>query len=568
MKKNTITVSMCKPLLDQWDRDLNDTLFVFPEKTSIGSQKRVFWRCPKHNTTYPQIIRDRYKQKTGCDTCKKVNRELTPRNRYIANKTPLADSHPELVKEWYQCRSPRFSPQTTVAGSNVSVTWKCVKCGGLFDALISNRAMYGSGCPYCCGQKVLPGFNDLATINPQLASEWSSRNPILPNEVTYKSNKKVSWACPFGHEDYSATIKSRSNGQGCPKCALQSQTSFPEQAIYFYIKEVFPDAKNRHQIAGNEVDIYIPCIKTGIEYNGYYYHKKRALKDEKKRKELEAENIKLLVVKEIKTKSECTGADYYIDQRCAFEDLDALIRILLSRVSPNTKACIDCRSQQTAIRNQYIFSRKDNSLVLRAPALSAEWDYEKNGQIKPEFVSWGSNQQYFWICSKCSYSFLASVKDRVRGRGCPFCAGKKVQTGYNDLKTVFPDIAKEWDYESNKSLTPELVSPGMRKNVWWKCAKGHLWQATINQRTSNKTGCPYCAGRKVLVGFNDLLSVNPQEALDWDYENNNITPDQIYYNNQTQQIRWVCSVCGFKWSSTVKNKNHCPQCRQEKQNDK
>lgn len=564
MRKNSSSVSTCKHLMDQWNWDLNNSLSIFPEKTSVGSQKKVYWNCPNHNNTYMQIIRDRYKGKTGCEICKKVNNEAIPRNRYIANKTPLADSHPDLVKEWFNCEKTRFTPQTTVAGSNVSVTWKCTKCGGLFNALISHRAMDGSGCPYCSGQKVLPGLNDLATKNPELAAEWSSKNTISPNEVTYKSNKKVFWICPVGHEDYLAPIKKRSYGQGCPKCAIESQTSFPEQAIFFYIKKVFPDAINRHKIAGNEIDIYIPCIKTGIEYNGYFYHKEKALNDEKKRKELESANIKLLVVKEVKYPTDCTGADLYFDQKCNFDDLDLLIQRIFTKLNSDSNHNIDCYSNQIMIRNQYVLSRKSNGLALRAPEVALEWDYAKNGSVKPEFVSYGSKQKYYWICSKCNSSYLTSVKDRVTGSGCPFCAGKKVQTGYNDLGTKYPDIAKEWDYDANGELTPNLVLPGYSKKVWWKCSKGHSWQTTINQRTSNNTGCPYCAGRKVLAGFNDLLSVNPRKSADWDYEKNELTPDHIHFNNQTQLINWVCSKCGYKWTSTVNRKNNCPNCQQLK----
>ena len=63
--------------------------------------------------------------------------------------------------------------------------------------------------------------------------------------------------------------------------------------------------------------------------------------------------------------------------------------------------------------------------------------------------------------------------------------------GYNDLETLNPTLAKEWNYEKNSGLKPEDVMPNSSKKVWWKCQNGHEWQATINNR-SNGRGCPKC----------------------------------------------------------------------------
>ena len=57
--------------------------------------------------------------------------------------------------------------------------------------------------------------------------------------------------------------------------------------------------------------------------------------------------------------------------------------------------------------------------------------------------------------------------------------------------TNYPELAKEWNYEKNGSLTPQTVSVGSGKKVWWRCDKGHEWQAQICGR--KKHGCPVCA---------------------------------------------------------------------------
>lgn len=71
---------------------------------------------------------------------------------------------------------------------------------------------------------------------------------------------------------------------------------------------------------------------------------------------------------------------------------------------------------------------------------------------------------------------------------------QKVLVGYNDLLTVNPGLAKEWDYEKNVNLRPESFLANSHEKVWWICNKGHEWEATINNR-KNGRGCPICSRR-------------------------------------------------------------------------
>jgi len=127
----------------------------------------------------------------------------------------------------------------------------------------------------------------------------------------------------------------------------------------------------------------------------------------------------------------------------------------------------------------------------------------------------GSNTTVWWRCS-LGHGWKTSPKNRNNGTGCPYCANKKVMVGYNDLKTLFPEIAESWDYEKNGSLTPEMVMPYSGKKVWWKCEKNHSWRSYISNRTLHKRGCPYCAGQRTIPGENDLATLNPELCLEWD----------------------------------------------------
>ena len=82
-------------------------------------------------------------------------------------------------------------------------------------------------------------------------------------------------------------------------------------------------------------------------------------------------------------------------------------------------------------------------------------------------------------------------------------------------------LLAEWNWEKNLELKfdPRLLTVGSGKKVWWKCSNGHEWQATIDGRNSGR-GCPYCSGNKVLKGYNDLQTINPNLAKEWNYEKN------------------------------------------------
>ena len=136
-----------------------------------------------------------------------------------------------------------------------------------------------------------------------------------------------------------------------------------------------------------------------------------------------------------------------------------------------------------------------NDLASQNPVLAAQRDAERNGTLTPQQVTLTSNRKAWWICEK-GHSFQAVIASRANGTGCPYCTNKKVLAGFNDLATVEPRIAAEWHPTLNGSLTPEMVTAGSRKKVWWECPLGHVWKAAIYSRTGKKKcGCPVCAGK-------------------------------------------------------------------------
>ena len=92
---------------------------------------------------------------------------------------------------------------------------------------------------------------------------------------------------------------------------------------------------------------------------------------------------------------------------------------------------------------------------------------------------------------------------------------KKIKPMKNSLLLHAPEIAAEWHPIRNGFLRPTYISYGSKVEAWWFCSLGHAYPAKINNRVCNKTGCPYCNGKKVLPGFNDLSTICPEIAAEW-----------------------------------------------------
>lgn len=201
------------------------------------------------------------------------------------------------------------------------------------------------------------------------------------------------------------------------------------------------------------------------------------------------------------------------------------------------------------------------------PELAKEWDYEKNANdgIFFDEVSAGSNKKVWWKC-KNNHSFQRRIHERTnRHYGCPYCSGRQILSGFNDFATKCPELLAEWDYKKNNKLgiDPTKIGVGFRPKVWWICPKGHSYDSVIHPRTTG-CGCPYCSipARKVLPGFNDLATTNPELIVDWDYDKNIIKPTEITYGN-TKKVWWKCNK-GHSYQTSVSNrtrlKSGCPYC--------
>ena len=451
-----------------------------PEMLTKGSRYIAHWRCHYCSHEWRRKINGY----TGCKVCKK-NKKLQ-----ISN---LADNHPTLLEEWDFSKNKDISPRFISSSSALSAYWSCKICNHKWKARVSNRAKLGRGCPLCAGKVVVPGVNDLATAAPHLAKEWNvEKNADLsPADVSLGQAKKAWWTCSLGHH-YKASILHRGHGTDCPVCYSGRQTSFDEQAVYFYVKQLYPDAINRFKadfLGQMELDIYIPSIKFAIEYDGEAWHNKNTLKREERKYILcQEQGIKLIRLRESLPEINSSIADYMIHAEKLYHGdmLEQVISEVLRRINFSSLWLSSGVFDVNIGRDRYQISAfrgdlKSESLLVKFPDLSTQWNEMKNGQLTPSQFKPGSTVKVWWVCPSCSHDFKASIGHRVNGTGCPKCAIRKVTASkVKSVKMIDPntreilatfesisDAGRQMNI-NNSNIT--MVCKGMRNK-----AGGYFW---------------------------------------------------------------------------------------------
>lgn len=200
--------------------------------------------------------------------------------------------------------------------------------------------------------------------------------------------------------------------------------------------------------------------------------------------------------------------------------------------------------------------------------LVSEWHPTKNGEFAPQNISVGSGRLIWWQCTtNKKHEWPATPLSRTnQNSGCPFCIGRKVFAGENDLATTHPHLLSEWHPTLNLDITPQEISAGSNKGVFWVCPVGsdHVWKAAPNTRKRGSK-CPYCANRKVLEGFNDLASKPEYSYIvdEWHpTKNDSLRPTDVS-SSSNLSVWWKCKN-NHEWKAFISNrtraKTQCVQC--------
>lgn len=343
--------------------------------------------------------------------------------------------------------------------------------------------------------------NNLAVTHPDIAAQWSKRNPVSPFECTAGSYFKAWWVCDLEHE-YDCVIDKMTQGRGCPYCSNKKiligfndfNTTHPD------IAEELVDEKNGGVTAvdithGSKKKLWWKC-DMGHEYESTVAHR-----------------------------TDGVGCPYCCNQKImpGFNDLatthprlahqlideknGGIFAIHVSKGS-GKKLWWKCdkghefvstvSTRTDGLNCPYCSGQKVlagfNDLATTHPEISRELIDEKNSGILATHVSEGSTKKLWWKCDM-GHEYESTVTHRTDGRGCPYCCNRKIIVGENDLFSLFPHLEIEWDFEKN-DISPYELSYGTQRKVWWKCENEHSWKDNVSHRTSQERGCVLCKGKK------------------------------------------------------------------------
>ena len=337
-----------------------------------------------------------------------------------------------------------------------------------------------------------------------LLAQWDRRDngALTPADLSYGSKQKVWWTCEKGHR-WQATVTARtSDHTGCPVCAgKRPDPGVNDLATLFPHLAAQWDQERNGDLTPDQV---LPGSHRKVWWQCPEGHRWQAF-----------------------VKSRVGGA-----------------------------GCPVCQHRALSVG--------ETDLAACFPVLAAQWDQERNGDLTPQDVFPGTQRKVWWRCAQ-GHVWQARVSSRAQnGAGCPVCTGRQILPGENDLATLFPAVAQAWHPDRNGSLTPAQISPYSNRKVWWQCPRGHPYQAVVSARTASGSGCPYCTGRRVLAGFNDLATLEPALAQEWHPTlNQGLTPDQVTSGSH-KRVWWQCPA-GHVWKAVVYSRARgkrcgCPVC--------
>lgn len=422
-KKHTLAVEYPEIAME-WSAKNQET----PDTVSSGSQRKVWWRCSKCQQEYQAAIVNRTKRQSNCPFCA---------NLRAYEKNCLATLRPDIAAQWHPEQNLPLTPRDVVPGSEKEVYWICPQ-GHVWKASVYSRTCpHGSRCPVCSHRKVHRDFS-LQTKNPVLSKLWhpTKNAPLTPDQVTYKSNRRIWWQCEKGHQ-WQGTVNALqrlSPEKRCPYCN--------DRAV---CKDNSLLARNPNLAQEWDLELNFPLTPDQVLHcSGKKYWWRRG------------EFVWQASVKDRQRKGDCIP------------------------------------------RSQQLLCHQHLRLSVTHPELSAQWDSLQNAPLTPDQVAAHSGKKVWWRCEK-GHTWQSSIDKRIRGDGCPYCSGHRPSKEYC-LQTCYPEIAAQWHPEKNGKLTPWDVTPASGKKVWWQCEKGHQWKTSVSNRSRRGRNCPYCADRSKKLG--------------------------------------------------------------------
>lgn len=387
--------------------------------------------------------------------------------------------------------------------------------------------------------------------------EATKNGDLTPFDVFASTNKYIWWLCPICGHEWRAKGSNRNVGKrGCPHCAKGRSSSVPEQLIYRSVKKYFPDAINRHLIDKDEIDVFIPALSIGIEYDGLRFHNEAKLpKDIAKTKRLISKGITLYRFRE----NDCPDMSLpncivvNVNYSPGYSDLEAKLHKLLYRLCLDKNIDIrfddeinEVRAELDCLPYEKCFTASEERKRAEGIEPVALWDYEANAPLTPEMVTPFSDKVVNWICPKDQkHKWRSPVKSISNGWGCARCAKRHQYSTEEWIEQARKVHGEKYDY----SLVEYSVCHSKVKII---CPKHGVFEQNPSEHLMGK-GCHYCAHQK-FHSLESLAVLHPDIASEWDYERNKdsgFTPETIGLDTR-KKFWWHCNNgCNHSYQATI-----------------
>ncbi|WP_300634099.1 zinc-ribbon domain-containing protein [uncultured Duncaniella sp.] len=537
--------SIYPELASLWDKEHNE---IMPNSVSLGSHLEVYWRCSTCGYSYTRKVQNQvkiYRQRGLFNICPNCRGK-----RVVPEYNSLKARHPDIVEAEWDYEKNSVEPDKIAPHANRTVWWRCIN-GHSYSSSPNNKLNGGGDCPYCSHHKVSPETSLLATY-PEIAKEWHpTLNNCGPEDILPQSNEDVWWKCSIcGNEFHKKVCQRIKSPFGCKKCNKGRQTSISEQLVYNFLTQYFPDAINTYKIDRyTDIDIYLPSINVGIEYDGARYHKSKLDKDIAKTKRIISNGIVLIRIREKGCPQISITGCICIETDDNLISLESKLPILLETISQitNTQFALkdfDFQSILRKLKSEFSTVPYDKSLEAyidnlqhEGKSLVALWDSDNNGALIPRHVTPQSAIEVYWLCPNDTShkGWRAPIHSVVNGYGCKICSNRQRYTTEEWIMKARKIHEDRYDYSQSKYV--DASTP-----IDIICSIHGAFSQPAGQHLTGR-GCPYCAGQ-AFHSADSITLAYPELAKEWDLEMNlseyNVTPDKVSFHD-CREFFWHCN---------------------------
>jgi hypothetical protein len=213
---------------------------------------------------------------------------------------------------------------------------------------------------------------------------------------------------------------------------------------------------------------------------------------------------------------------------------------------------------------------RERTLAVRRPELLAELHPTRNPGLERGSLAAGSARRVWWQCPR-GHEWQTRVYNRVAGTGCPKCASEQRADALRgrpgrvpparSLAARYPELVGELHPTRNPGVDPHAVGAGSATQLWWRCPRGHQWQARVNDRGHGR-GCPVCARERPVPRERSLAVRHPELVTQLHPTHNQGVDPLKVAAGSNRKLWWRCRQ-GHEWNAAVAARARgtgCPTC--------